>query len=96
MGIVNLAVDSTGEVFSGEGVEAVRHRYGNSRRNLNKCGSKSARRRLRKIRKKEARFRADQNHCIAKRLVAKAKDTAAAIAVEDLTGIGQRTTLSRA
>ena len=61
LGIVNLATDSTGETFSGEKVDEVRRRYGARRRGLNKCGSKSARRRLRKIRKKEARFRTPTN-----------------------------------
>lgn len=91
MGIVNLAVDSEGETFSGAKVEEVRQRYGKRHRGLNQCGSKSARRRLRKIRKKESRFRADQNHIISKRIVAKAKCTKCAIAVEDLQGIGART-----
>lgn len=91
-GIINLAVDSDGEVFSGDRVEAIRQKYNARRRGLNRCGSKSARRRLRKIRKKEARFRADQNHIISKRLVDKAKGTGRAIAVEDLSGIGNRTT----
>ena len=41
---------------------------------------------------REARFRADQNHMISKRLVAKAKGTGRAIGCEDLAGIdaGQR------
>lgn len=95
LGVVNLAVDSDGKTFSGDKVEEVRQRYGKRRRNLNRCGSKSARRRLRKIRRKESRFRADSNHVISKRIVAKAKDTASAIAVEDLSGIGRRTTARR-
>ena len=92
VGIVNLAVDSDGQTFTGEKVETVRQRYSKRRKGLNQCGTKSARRRLRKIRKKESRFRSDQNHIISKRLVSKAKDTASAIAVEDLAGIGRRTT----
>jgi IS605 OrfB family transposase len=92
LGVVNLAVDSDGEVFSGAKVEEVRKRYGKHRRNLNRCGSKSARRHLRKIRKKEARFRANENHRITKCIVEKAKDTGSVIALEDLQGIGSRTT----
>jgi IS605 OrfB family transposase len=45
---------------------------------------------------REARFRANQNHVISKRLVAKAKDTGKAIACEDLAGIGGRTTARKA
>jgi len=47
---------------------------------------------LQKIRKKESRFRKDQNHCIAKRIVAKAKDTAEKpLPLKTLDGIGERT-----
>ena len=92
MGIVNLAVDSTGETFSGAKVDEARQRYGKRRRNLNQCGTKSARRRLRKIRRKESRFRANENHKISKQLVQKAKGTGCTLAIEDLAGIGQRTT----
>jgi IS605 OrfB family transposase len=95
LGVVNLAVDSTGEVFSGEGVDEIRQRYSRRRRSLNRCGTKSARRRLRKIRRKESQYRADVNHRISKRIVAKAKDTSSAVAVEELTGIGTRTTAPR-
>ena len=37
----------------------------------------------------------DTNHCISKKLVAKAKDTNRAIALEDLRGIRQRVTVRR-
>lgn len=96
LGIVNLAVDSDGETFTGKKVDNVRNRYVNRRRNLNRRGTKSARRRLRKIRKKESRFRANENHVIAKKIVEKAKRTKSAIAVEDLTGINGRTRARKA
>jgi len=51
---------------------------------------KSAKRRLKKLAGKQARFQRDVNHTIAKKLVAHAKDTKAAIALEDLTGIRDR------
>ena len=61
------------------------------RKTCQRTGTKSAKRKLQKIRKKESRFRKDKSHCIAKKIVAKAKDTAKAIGVEDLGGINQRT-----
>src|SRR5439155_5071999 len=76
--------------------EACRQRYHRRRKALQKVGTKSAKRRLRKIREKESRYRRDTNHVISKRLVAKAKGTARAIALEDLQGIGQRTTARQA
>ncbi len=96
MGIVNLAVDSMGESFSGETVEQVRKRYHKLRKVLQKRGTKSAKRHLKKLSKKEADFKKNTNHNISKRLVAKAKDTNAAIALEDLYGIGSRTTINKA
>jgi putative transposase len=95
LGIVNLAADSDGETFSGAGVERVRQRYHGRRKALQKVGTKSAKRRLRKVRMKESRYRRDTNHVISKRLVGKAKGTARTIALEDLQGIGQRTTAHR-
>ncbi|MDE2098072.1 MAG: transposase [Patescibacteria group bacterium] len=94
LGIVNVATDSTGETFSGARVEETRQRYAKRRRVLNKVGTKSARRRLSKIRRREANFRRNENHCISKRLVAKAKATASVIALEKLKGIRERVTVN--
>ncbi len=93
LGIRNLAVDSDGEVHSGAAVEAVRQRVAVHKAALQKCGSKSAKRHLKKIAGKEARFRADVNHVISKRLVAKAQDTGRQIALENLHGIRDRVTV---
>jgi IS605 OrfB family transposase len=90
LGVVNLAVDSDGQTFSGERVEAVRRRYSRHRRGLNKRGTQSARRRLRKVRRREADFRRNENHIIAKQLVEKAKASGRGIALEDLEGIRGR------
>jgi IS605 OrfB family transposase len=92
LGIVNLATDSDGETFKGDTVEATRKHYGKRRKGLQSLGTKSARRKFRKLRAKEANFRKDRNHKISKAIVAKAKGTARAIGVEDLGGIGERTT----
>ena len=95
LGIANLAVDSDGEFHSGAKVEAVRQRYAGHRQRLQTCGSRSAKRRLKKISGKEARFRSIENHRISKRIVLKAKDTGRGIALEDLTGIRDRVTVRR-
>jgi len=92
-GIVNLSTDSTGEKFTGAQVEETRQRYARRRRVLNKVGTRSARRRLSKIRKREANFRRNENHRISKRLVAKAKATASVIVLENLKGIRERVTV---
>jgi putative transposase len=92
LGVVNLAVTDDGETFKGDGVEKVRRKYQRIRKTCQRTGSKQAKRKLQKSRKKESRFRANENHIISKRIVAKAKGTASTIALEDLEGIGRRTT----
>jgi putative transposase len=71
LGIVNLVTDSDGEAFSGEHVDKARERYHQHRRRLQKCGSKNAKRRLKKLSGKERRFQRDTNHRIAKHLIKK-------------------------
>lgn len=93
LGIVNLATDSDGEHFTGAQVQTVRARYHLRRQRLQKVGTKNARRRLRQRRRREARFQRDVNHQISKRLVHKAVASCKAIALEDLTGIRERTTV---
>jgi IS605 OrfB family transposase len=95
LGIVNLATDSDGETFSGEEVEKVRKKYQGRRKGLNRKGTKSARRRLRKTRRREANFRRDENHRISKAIVARAKATGRGIVLEDLEGITGRVSVRR-
>lgn len=87
LGIKNIAVDSTGEVFSGAKVNALRSRHRKLRAKLQAKGTKSAIRLLKKRSKKERRFASDVNHSISKKLVEKAKDTQKGIALENLKGI---------
>ena len=89
MGIENLLTDSDGEKY-GTHVRKIRKKRQKTRQSLQKCNSKSAKRKLKKRRRKERRFREDVNHCIAKKLVWKAKRTNRAIALEDLKGIRSR------
>jgi len=95
MGLVNIATDSTGETFSGEQVDKTRRHYAKHRAGLNRVGTKSARRRLSKVRKQEANFRRNENHRISKQIVAKAKATGSAIALEDLKGIRDRVSVKK-
>ncbi len=95
LGIRNLAVDSDAEFHSGTEVEAVRQRYSSHRQRLQACGSRSAKRRLKKISGKEARFRSIENHRISRCIVTKAKDTGRGIALENLKGIRERVTVRK-
>jgi IS605 OrfB family transposase len=95
LGVKNIAVDNTGTIFSNEKVESIRKRVHTHRADLQRKGTKSAKRRLKKVSHKESRFRTDTNHCVSKYLVEKAKDTNCAIALEDLSGINSRTTVRK-
>jgi putative transposase len=80
LGLKYLAYDSDGESYSGAGVDEVRERSAELKASLQSCGSKSARRHLRKLSGKVSRFNRDVNHVVSKRLVAKAEDTRRRIA----------------
>lgn len=93
LGIVNLARDSDGGKYSGDAVEKVRRRHHRNRMRAQRRGTKGAKKRLRRLAMREARFRRHENHVIAKTLVATAKGTDRGIAMEDLSGIRERTTV---
>jgi IS605 OrfB family transposase len=95
LGVKNIAALSDGEIFSGAKVNGLRKRHRKLRARLQSKGTKSARRLLKKRSKKEHRFVTDTNHCIAKRIVAKAKAASFGIALENLKGIRKRITVSR-
>src|SRR6266852_2706181 len=89
LGIVNIATDSDATVYTGAGVE--QHR----RRNLQRRQTRSAKRKLQSLRRKQARFQRDSNHCISKALVRTAKDTGRGIALEELQGSRERVSVGR-
>jgi putative transposase len=89
-GINNLAVSSLNKFYSGGEVKRVSQKYQELRSKLQKCGSKSAKRHLKKLSGKEQRFRKDVNHCISKTII---NDLLPGdiIVLEQLTGIRTRT-----
>jgi len=100
LGIVNLATTSDGPSMSGEKIERTRQRYHMRRQRLQKAASaatkrgkrpKQIRQALRRMHQREHRFRRDTNHILSKQLVKTAKDTERGIALEELTGIRDRT-----
>jgi IS605 OrfB family transposase len=95
LGIVNIASDSDGGGFSGAGIEDTRRKFEHRRRNLQRNGSKSAKRKLNKISGKQARFQKITNYMISKAIVKIAYDTHRAIALEELGGIRERVTVRR-
>ena len=91
LGVINLAVDSDGEFYSGESVDKVREKIDELKTSLQSKGTKSAKRHLKRLSGRESRFRRSVNHIMSKRLISKAKDTHRQIALEDLKGIGDST-----
>lgn len=96
LGIKYLAVDSDGEIHSGEQVNQTRDRLDSLKSRLQSKGTKSAKRHLKKLSGRMSRFSRDVNHCISKKIVAKAKDTCRSVALEDLEGIRFRVTVRKA
>lgn len=95
LGIVNIAVDSDGKTYSGSVIEENRRKFQHRRRNLQRNGSRAARRKLVSISGRQARFQAATNHIISKDIVSTAKRTNRGIALEDLKGIRDRVTAPR-
>lgn len=94
-GIVNIATDSDGNVYSGSTVTAMRHRRKRQRKRLQAKQTKSSKRVLRNISGKEKRFATDVNHQISKQIVENAKRTGRGIVLEDLKGIRERVRLRK-
>jgi len=94
-GIKNIATLSTGDNFAANHLLSVRCRYRNIRKKLQKKGTVSAKRLLKKRKRKESRFATHTNHVISKAIVAKAKDTKSSIILEDLKNIRKRTTVRK-
>ena len=93
-GIKRIAVTSENQFFGGGQIKKVSKRYEKVRSALQSCGSKSAKRHLRKISKKENRFRANVNHVITKQIV-ESLNSGDVIAIEKLTGIRQTVRLRK-
>lgn len=90
LGLVNVATDSDGNQYTGAVILSTRRRHRRTRTRLQGKGTKSAKRLLKKRRRKESRFQRHENHKISKEIIARAKGTKRAIALEDLTGIRER------
>ena len=95
LGVNNIAVDNDREVFDSKKIEEIRHRYSKLRSNLQRVGTKSTKRKLKKVSGKEIRFKKDIDHCITNRIILKAKGTIRAIALENLNNIRSKVTVRR-
>lgn len=98
LGRTDIVVTSEDDKYSGEQTTKIRDKYSDLRARLQQKavrGTRSSRRRCRRLLQrlsgKEKRFQSHVNHTISYRLVQKAKISQQVIALEDLTGIRERT-----
>ena len=98
LGRTDICLTSEGDKFSGKQITQLRDKYAHVRASLQQKASKgtrSTRRRARQILQRlsgrERRFQAQVNHTVSYRLIEHAKSTSQTIALEDLTGIRERT-----
>ena len=94
LGISRLAVTSQPRFFGSKQVKETNNRYFRLRRDLQSKGTKSAKRHLKKLSGRIARFQKNANHVVAKHLVSSvnAGDT---LVMENLTDIRERTVQRR-
>jgi putative transposase len=97
-GRTDIAVTSDNKKWSGKEIRMGRDKYFKLRSNLQKKASKgtrSSRRRCRALLKRlsgrEKRFQRHVNHVISKTIILDAKKSNSIVAIEDLTGIRERT-----
>lgn len=98
LGRTDIASTSEGESWSGKQITDTRNHYAKMRAVLSRKavkGTRTSRRRCRQIQKRlsgrEKRFQSWVNHNISRKLVDNAATSKKAIAIEDLTGIRERT-----
>lgn len=98
LGRTDIAYTSEGQHWDGRDITKVHDRFANLRAKLQhkaSKGTRSSRRRCRQLLQRlsgrERRFQAWINHNVSRRIVETAKSIGASIALEDLTGIRERT-----
>ncbi len=84
-GINNLYATSKGEIYSSEHILTIKQKYQTHRKQLQQKGTRSAKRRLKKLSGREKRFMLNVNHCATKYLAS--DETVGTYVLEKLTGI---------
>lgn len=87
----DIAHTSEGDSWSGQQIQKVRDKFARVRASLQSKGTKNAKRRLKRLSGRERRFQAWVNHTISRSIINRAIATNAAVAIEELTGIRERT-----
>jgi len=95
LGRSDIAMTSEGESWSGKEIQQKRDRFARTRASLQRKGTKGAKRLLKRLSGAEKRYQRWVNHNISKRIIARAKQSGSVVALEDLTGIRERTNKQR-
>ena len=91
LGRRRVAVDSDGMPYEATEVQRLRSHYPKVRRSLQAKGTTGAKRLLKRLSGREQRHMRAINHVISRRIVETARTSQRQMAMEDLTGIRQRT-----
>jgi IS605 OrfB family transposase len=98
LGRRSIAVTSNGDQWDGKVIQKLRDKFARTRASVqikSPKGTRSSRRRCRQLLKrlsgKEQRFQSWLNHNISRAIINQAKSQSAIVAIEDLTGIRDRT-----
>jgi putative transposase len=91
LGRRDIAVTSEAQSWSGEKITKVRDRFSRVRASVQKKGTKGAKRLLKRLSGRERRYQTWVNHNISKQIISRAIETSSIVAIEDLTGIRDRT-----
>ncbi|HAA30484.1 MAG TPA: transposase [Cyanobacteria bacterium UBA8553] len=87
LGRRDIATTSTNKAWNGSQLQATRDRYDRVRASLQSKRTRRARRLLKRLSGREARFQKNINHSISRQLVNEASTIGATLAFEDLTDI---------
>jgi putative transposase len=94
LGIVRPAVSSHNQFLGKRAWKAIEGRLFHLKRKLQQKGTRSAKRHLRRVRRKQARFRRNSDHMLSKQIVASV-EPGATLVVENLTDMRKRTKVRR-
>jgi putative transposase len=90
-GLKNLVVTSDNRFFNSKRLNGIRGRYAHNRKSLQAKGTRSAKRRLKRMSGRERRFIACENHKLSKTIV---NSDCAVFALENLKGITRQRTMT--
>lgn len=87
----NIAVTSLGDKWDGKQIKEKRDKFSKVRASLQAKGTKGAKRALKRLSGRERRYQTWLNHTISRAIIQDALNSNAVIAIENLTGIRDRT-----